>query len=135
MATITKKVKTKYLSCPKEIGANDKCPPQAKLILDTIKANAVDGKIKRDDLVNLLKRPPEEGGLKTNQTAERILGFYKPRLTESGVLLETEEEVEVQVEVADKSAKAEKEATGGESTKPAKQEKHKKGGHKETVAA
>jgi hypothetical protein len=91
------------------VGANDKCPPQARLIVDTIKTAG--GKIEREELLTLLKRPPEQGGLKTNQTAERILGFYKPKLTEMGVLQEVTETEEIEVEVPDKPAKADAPAT------------------------
>jgi hypothetical protein len=107
MATVKKIIKTRFYVLTKEVGANDKCPPQAKLILDTIKAAG--GKMTREDLIKDLKRPVEEGGLKTNQTAERILGFYKPRLTEMGVLKEETETSEIEVEVEDKPAKAPKE--------------------------
>ncbi len=136
MAIVKKKVNTKFYTTPKEVGANDKCPPQAKLILDTIKAAG--GRVSREDLMNLLKRPVEQGGLKTTQTAERILGFYKPKLTELGVLKEETETTEIDVEVPDKPAPAEKAAgaadaaaaTGGQSAPAADKTKGKKGEHK-----
>ena len=104
MAIVKKQIKKKVYSVLKDVGANDKCPPQAHLIVDTIKTAG--GKIEREELLTLLKRPPEQGGLKTNQTAERILGFYKPKLTEMGVLQEVTETEEIEVEVPDKPAKA-----------------------------
>ena len=104
MAIVKKQIKKKVYSVLKDVGANDKCPPQARLIVDTIKTAG--GKIEREELLTLLKRPPEQGGLKTNQTAERILGFYKPKLTEMGVLKEETEVTEIEVEVPDKPVKA-----------------------------
>ena len=105
------KVVKKFYHILKDMGANDKCPPQARLILETIKANGTDNRIGREELLTLLKRVPEAGGLRTNQTAERILGFYRPRLTAAGVLKEETETVET--EVPDPPAK-EAAATGGE---------------------
>ena len=104
MAIVKKQIKKKVYSVLKDVGANDKCPPQARLIVDTIKTAG--GEIEREKLLTLLKRPPEQGGLKTNQTAERILGFYKPKLTEMGVLKEETEVTEIDVEVPDKPVKA-----------------------------
>ena len=109
MAIVKKQIKKKVYSVLKDVDANDKCPPQARLIVDTIKTAG--GKIEREELLTLLKRPPEQGGLKTNQTAERILGFYKPKLTEMGVLQEVTETEEIEVEVPDKPAKADAPAT------------------------
>ena len=127
MAIEKKQIKKKVYSTPKEIGANEKCPPQAKLILDTIKAAG--GKVEREALLNLLKRPVEQGGLKTNQTAERILGFYRPKLVALGVLKEETEVTEIEVEVPDKPAAA---AAAGEAgaAAPAAQTTKKKGEHK-----
>jgi len=104
MAIVKKQIKKKVYSVLKDVGANDKCPPQARLIVDTIKTAG--GKIEREELLTLLKHPPEQGGLKTNQTAERILGFYKPKLTEMGVLQEATETEEIEVEVPDTPVKA-----------------------------
>jgi len=103
MAIVKKQIKKKFYAVLKDVGQNDKCPPQARLIVDTIKAAG--GRVEREALLELLKRPPEQGGLKTNQTAERILGFYKPKLTETGVLKEETETTEIEVEVPDKPAK------------------------------
>ena len=108
MAIVKKQVKNKTYSVLKEVGASDKCPPQARLIIKTIQDAG--GKIGREDLLTLLKRPPEEGGLTTNQSAERILGFYKPKLTELGVLKEDVEITEIDVEVPDKPEKPAKPA-------------------------
>jgi hypothetical protein len=121
MAIEKQKVKTKFYTMLKEVGPNDKCPPQAKLIMDTIQAAG--GRIEREALIQLLKRPVDQGGLKTNQTAERILGFYRPRLADMGVLKEETEETEIEVEVPDKpEASAEVAADGAapaEGTDPA----------------
>ena len=126
MAIVKKEVKKKVYVVLKDVGANDKCPPQAKLIIDTIKAAG--GKIGREELLTLLKRPVDQGGLKTNQTAERILGFYKPKLTEMGILREDTVTSEVEVEVPDKPAKEEK-AAAAPASAPAAQTKGKKGEH------
>ena len=104
MAIVKKQVKTKIYSVLKDVGPSDKCPPQARLLVDTIKAAG--GRIEREELLTLLTRPPEQGGLKTNQTAARILGFYKPKLTEMGVLQEETEVTEIDVEVPDTPVKA-----------------------------
>lgn len=109
MATETREVKKKYYAVVKDISESDKCPPQARLIVDTIKAAG--GRMSREDLLAALKRSPEEGGLKTSQTAERILGFYRPRLADMGVLKEEVETTTIEVEVPDKPAKEEKAAT------------------------
>ena len=149
MATVKKEVKTKFYVVVNDIGANDKCPPQSRLIVDTIKAAG--GRMSREDLLAALKRPPDQGGLKTNQTAERILGFYKPKLTEINVLKEEIETKEVEVEVPDKPAKdakgeakaaaangdgADQTAAQGEaSAPPATGEKDKgRKGHQKTAA-
>lgn len=134
MATVKKEVKKKFYVVKKEIGANDKCTPQAKVIVDTVVAAG--GKMSREDLVAALKRPVEEGGLKTNQTAERILGFYRPRLSEMGVLEEVVEVSEIEVEVPDKkepapAGDASAAAAGStEAAAPGTKEKGKKGPHK-----
>ena len=104
MATEKKIVKVKFYVLQKEIGASDKCPPQARLIVETVKAAG--GKIEREALLALLKRPVEQGGLKTGQTAERILGFYRPKLKEMGVMLEVVKDKEIEVQVPDKPAPA-----------------------------
>lgn len=129
MATEKKQVKTKVYVVVRELADSEKCPPQAKLIIDTIKAAG--GKMSREDLLTQLKRPAEQGGLKTNQTAERILGFYRPKLVDDlGILKEETVTTEIEVEVPDKPAKAPKaegaSATGGGESK----EKGKKGPQK-----
>jgi hypothetical protein len=104
MAIEKRKIKKTFYSVLKAVADSDKCPPQAKLIVSTIVTAG--GRIEREELMTLLKRPVEEGGLKTNQTAERILGFYRPKLTEMGVLKEEKVEEEIEVEVPDKPAPA-----------------------------
>lgn len=111
MATVKKQIKKKTYTVLKDIDANQKCPPQQRLILDTIKAAG--GTMSREDLMTALKRPVEQGGLKTNQTAERIFGFYKPTLVENGILQENTETTEVEVEVPDKPAKKTDAAAAG----------------------
>ena len=120
MAIEKQTVKTKYLKILKPIAENEKCPPQAKLIVSTIEKAG--GKIERGELLTLLRRTPEEGGLTTRQSAERILGFYKPVLKTMGVMVEETETTEVEVEVPDKPAKEAKEAkpAAGAKTKKVK---------------
>ena len=86
MAIVKKEVKVKYYAVLKDLDPNEKCPPQCKLIVDTIKAAG--GRVEREELLTLMKRPPAEGGLTTTQTAERILGFYRPKLAAAGVMKE-----------------------------------------------
>lgn len=118
MAIVKKQIKSKVFKVVKPVGENDKCPPQSKLIVNTIVTAG--GAIDRDELMTLLKRPPAEGGLTTNQTAERILGFYTPKLVDMGVLEIETKTTEIDVEVPDKPAKAPKapkaEAPAGEAT-------------------
>lgn len=104
MAIEKKKVVNKYYTIIKDIDAATKCPPQARLIVETIKAAGE--RTEREALMTLLRRPPLEGGLTTNQTVERIVGFYKPKLVEMGVLREDTEVIEIDVEVPDKPAPA-----------------------------
>jgi len=104
MAIVKREVKKKFYSVLKEVGASDKCPPQARLIVDTIKTAG--GRVEREELLTLLRRPVDQGGLKTNQTAERILGFYRPKLTALGVLKEDVEVETIEEEVPDEPAKA-----------------------------
>ena len=103
MAIVKREVKKKFYSVLKEVGASDKCPPQARLIVDTIKTAG--GRVEREELLTLLRRPVDQGGLKTNQTAERILGFYRPKLTALGVLKEDVEVETIEEEVPDEPAK------------------------------
>ena len=104
MAIVKREVKKKFYSVLKEVGASDKCPPQARLIVDTIKTAG--GRVEREELLTLLRRPVDQGGLKTNQTAERILGFYRPKLTALDVLKEDVEVETIEEEVPDEPAKA-----------------------------
>ena len=108
MATEKQQVKTKFYKVLRTLDEKDKCPPQMKLILDTVAAAG--GRIERTALITFLKRPPEQGGLKTNQTAERILGFYRPKFKDMGLMIEEVETTEVEVEVPDKPAKPAKPA-------------------------
>ena len=103
MAIVKREVKKKFYSVLKEVGASDKCPPQARLIVDTIKTAG--GRVEREELLTLLRRPVDQGGLKTNQTAERILGFYRPKLTALDVLKEDVEVETIEEEVPDEPAK------------------------------
>ena len=127
MATVTKQIKNKTYTVLRPVADNEKCPPQAKVILDTITELGTD--VPRADLLKALSRPVEEGGIKTNQTVERILGFYRPRLVAMGVLREDEVVTEVEVEVPDASAKPDAPAKAAkvDEAKPAKNVKGKKG--------
>ena len=105
MATVTKEIKKKVYRTTNPIDANAKCPPQMRLIIDTINANG--GKMTREDLVVALGRPTENGGLKTVQTPERILSFYRPKLIALQVVSEETIVETIEVEVPDKPAKSE----------------------------
>jgi len=138
MAIEKKIVKSKVYKVVKAVEASDKCPPQARLIVDTI--TAAGGSLGRDELMTLLKRAPEQGGLKTNQTAERILAFYRPKLVAMGVLKEDVVETTIEVEVPDKpapapaAAAAEAGAAAGAPASDAKGVKGAKGTRKEVAA-
>ena len=108
MATVKKQIKTTYYTATREIAAEEKAPPQARLIIKTI-LGATDGKISRKDLIEQLNRKPEDGGLTTNQGADRVFGFYRTKLIELGVLAEAVETTEIDVEVPDKPVKVKKE--------------------------
>lgn len=105
MATEKKKVITKKFTLARELNDADKCPPQAKVVVGVIKS--LGGKADRAAIIDKLKAA---GTLTTNQTVERIFGFYRPRLIAMGVLKEEVEETVVEVQVPDKPAKAEKPA-------------------------
>ncbi len=107
MATEKRTINETHLVHVQDVGANDKCPPQAIVILDTIKA-AENKRLERSALIALLS----DGRLTTRQTPERILSFYKPRLISAGFIKEEKVPVEIEVEVADKPAKAETVAAG-----------------------
>ena len=138
MATEKKQIKTRFYTALRPVADTDKVPPQAKLIMSTIVEAG--GRVERDALLQLLSRKPEDGGLKTNQTADRILGFYRPKLTEIGILKEETETTEIDVEVPDKPekpAKVKKEAAEStdDGNAPAAQvEKTKHGKGKQTQA-
>lgn len=124
MATKEVKTKKKFYKVLKPIEMNQKCPPQSKLIVDTVVGAG--GRISRDELLDLLKRPPAEGGLTTDQTAERILSFYRPRLRDSGTMVEEIEETTETVEVPDEPAAepaAEKPAKAAKAPKSGKGKK------------
>lgn len=102
-----KAVKVKIYDVLRQVGEADKCPPQAQLIVKTITANG--GPIERDKLIELLSRPVDQGGLKTNQTPARILAFYRQPLQEMGILQESTVVREIEVPdppVKEKPAKA-----------------------------
>ena len=102
----TKTLKTRFFAVAREIAESEKCPPQAVLIVKTVAAAG--GRIARTELLNLLRRPTEEGGLATRQSAERILSFYRPRLMEAGILVEETEESTVEIPDPPKKEKAPK---------------------------
>ena len=131
MATEKKKVTTTFYVSGRDLAPSEKCPPQAKLILDIVKAGG--GKIEREALLALLKRPPNpaapiEGGLTTTQTAERILAFYRPKYKQNGTLSEVKEVSEIEVEVPDKPAPpTPAEGAPAEGSAPVQEHKTKKG--------
>ena len=104
MATVTKKTTEVTYTIEKQPDASQKCPPQAKLIIDILSAQP-NQTATRAELMALLKRDPADGGLKTTQTAEKILGFYQPKLEEQGILKVTKNVTETQVEAPDKPSK------------------------------
>ncbi len=108
MATVKKEIKNRSYALAKEVDPNQKCPPQAQLILNILKEAG--GKMTRDALLTALKRPPDQGGLTTTQSAERILGFYKPKLIELQAMTEIVDVTSIDIEVPDKPAPAEKPA-------------------------
>ena len=76
----------------------DKCPPQAKVILDTLKA-APEQTMERVALIEALK----DGRLKATQPEERVFGFYRPKLIAAKLIKEIIFKVEI--EVPDKEPK------------------------------
>lgn len=100
MAIVKKTIHETHFVHKQDAGANDKCPPQALVILKAI-AESEGQRIERSALVALLS----DGRLTTRQTPERILGFYKPRLLEAGWIAEEKVAREIEVEVADKPEK------------------------------
>lgn len=106
MAIEKKTIHETHFVFKNDVGANDKCPPQARVILDAVK-NAEGQRLERAALVSLLS----DGRLVTRQTPERILGFYKQRMTSAGYLEEEKVSREIEVEVPDKPAKAAKSET------------------------
>lgn len=105
MATVKKTINETHFVHKQDVGANDKCPPQAIVILNAIK-DAENQRIERSALVSLLS----DGRLTTRQTPERILGFYKPKLIAAGFIAEEKVPVEIEVEVPDKPEKPAKAA-------------------------
>lgn len=103
MATKQKEVKVKTFTLVRELSDKDKCPPQAKTIVNAVKA--LGGAATREQIVASLKAP---GVVETTQSVERIFGFYRPRLTDMGVLKEEVTTTTVEVPVAEKPAKAPK---------------------------
>jgi hypothetical protein len=133
MPTEKKTVNVQHFELLRELTDKDKCPPQAKVIVTILKAA---GKpMSRADLIAELSKP---GVLTTRQTPERIFGFYRPRLIEMGMLKESQVATEVEVEVAEKPAKAEKAAAapadGAAPTEVPKSVKGKKGEPKDAGA-
>ena len=116
MATVKKEVKNKFYSLVRDLTESDKCPPQAKVIVQVLKE--VGGKISREDLIAKLKAP---GLIKTEQTVERIFGFYRPKLVEMGIMKEEIETSTVEVQVADKPEPAKAEGAAAGAAAPAKE--------------
>lgn len=76
----------------------DKCPPQAKVILETLKA-APEQTMERAELIAALK----DGRLKATQPEERVFGFYRPKLIAAKLIREIL--CKVDIEVPDKEPK------------------------------
>ena len=131
MATIVKKVKEVSYSIKKQPDPNQKCPPQAKLIIDILSAQP-DTLASRDELLALLGRPAAEGGLTTTQTPAKILGFYQPKLVEQGILEVHTKEVDKEVEVPDKPEKPSKTKAKGKKVDVSTGEEVKEGEGSET---
>lgn len=100
MAIEKKTIHETHFVHKQDVGANDKCPPQALVIVNTIK-EAENQRLERSALTALLS----DGRLTTRQTPERILGFYKPRLIAAGHIAEEKVPVVIEVEVPDKPEK------------------------------
>jgi hypothetical protein len=65
----------------------DKLPPQAKIIVNTIISKVGQGNdIELDALVEELKA---NGELNTRQDVKRIIGFYRPKLEAAGLIQTT----------------------------------------------
>jgi hypothetical protein len=103
MTTVTKVVQVPTFELLREIVQTDKCPPQMKVIVDALQK--LGGTASRAALVEAISVP---GVLTTKQTPDRILGFYRPRMIEMGLLKQFDTPTEVETEVPDKPAKAEK---------------------------
>lgn len=72
------------ITLTRELTADDKLAPQARVIVDTIMESAgVGNAMDRDDLVAKLI---EGGRLNTRQEPMRIVAYYVPRLKESGLI-------------------------------------------------
>lgn len=116
----TKTVKTKMYSIDRARTDKDKCPPQAQVILEALVSA---GKpLSRTELVEACKP-----GIKTTQTVERIVSFYRPRLIEMGLMKEVVEETTVEIpEAPAKAAKADAPAAENSEAPAAKPKKGKK---------
>lgn len=95
----------------RDLNENEKCAPQAKIILQVIKAAGEAG-IERKALIETLGSMVGTT-LTTTQGVDRIFGFYRKPLLASGVISEVVTEVE--------KPKAEESAEGAEA--PAKKKR------------
>ncbi len=113
-----------FYTITRALTEDDKQPPQAKTIIETVIAKVgVGNPIDRKDLVAELQ---ESGALNTRQDVNRVVAFYQPRLTEAGLLGVTKES---------ESSDGEEEATAGKKGKGKKKGKASAGGANEDAAA
>ena len=68
-----------------EPGEKEKLAPQARIVLNHIKAAGTSG-VTRDKLVAALEKDATAGTLETRQDVRKILGFYQPRMVEAGLI-------------------------------------------------
>lgn len=109
MAIVKKEVKKIIFVAGRPVDTTkDKCPKQMQVILDVLKEAGTEG-LERSVLIE--KITPL---LVTKQTPERILAFYAPYMTTSGLAEKLEKIEIVEVEVADKPKVEKKTANPGE---------------------
>lgn len=92
------------LTILRDLKDEDKLPPQAKIIVETITGKVgVNKPIERQTLIDQLKA---DGKLETRQDMARIVSFYQPKLEQLGLLAIGKEKEEGDDETADGKGKA-----------------------------
>jgi hypothetical protein len=92
-----------FYTVNRELAAEEKQPPQAKAIIAAIVGKVgVGNPLDRKDLIAELTA---SGVLNTRQDVGRVVAFYQPRLTESGILGVTKESEAADEEAAEAKAK------------------------------